>query len=122
MNDLKTKIRQFANERQWEQFHTPKNLVMALSVETAELMEHFQWLTPEESAQLTPSQHAEVKDEIGDIMIYLTNIADKLNIDLDEAAHQKLEKAAKKYPVHKAKGHALKYTKFSQPKEEFITQ
>ena len=110
MNELISKIREFAAARDWDQFHSPKNLSMALSVETAELMEHFQWLTEEESRNLDEKTLAKVKDEIGDIQIYLARLADKLGIDPIEAAKQKLVQSGKKYPVDKAKGNAKKYT------------
>ncbi len=86
MNDLRDAIRAFIEERSWEQFHSPKNLAMALSVEVAEVVEHFQWLTEEQSLNLPPEKLAEVREEIGDVMIYLTELADKLGIDPVEAA------------------------------------
>ena len=81
MDDLRGAIKAFIEERDWEQFHSPKNLAMALSVEVAEVLEHFQWLTEEESKDLPPEKLAEVREEIGDVMIYLTELADKLGID-----------------------------------------
>jgi dCTP diphosphatase len=113
MQKLIDKLRDFAKERDWEQYHSPKNLAMALSVEVAELMEHFQWLTQAESHALSPEKRAEIKDEIGDVLIYLTNLADKLGIDPVEAAHEKVEKNRVNYPVSKAKGNTLKYREFS---------
>ncbi|MBQ46322.1 MAG: nucleotide pyrophosphohydrolase [Zetaproteobacteria bacterium] len=112
--ELQDKIMAFAKVRDWDQFHSPKNLSMALSVETSELMEHFMWMTPEESKNLPDTTLSEVKDEIGDVMIYLTNLASRLNINLLEAAHQKLEKAADKYPQELVKGKSLKYSKYNQ--------
>ena len=104
MNELLKKICAFRNERDWDQYHSPKNLSMALMVEVAELVEHFQWLTQEQSQNLTEKQLAEVKDEIGDIMIYLTNLSEKLGIDPLKAAHAKIEKNKKKYPADKVQG------------------
>jgi len=110
LDTLKIKLRKFAKERDWEQFHSPKNLSMALTVETAELLEKFQWLTEEQSFQLSEKKKKEVEEEIGDILIYLVRIADQLNVNLLEASAEKLILNAKKYPVEKAKGRADKYT------------
>ncbi len=110
MDELIQKLRRFADERDWEQYHSPKNLSMALTVEAAELMEHLQWLTEEESRDLDPETRKKVEQEIGDIQIYLARLADKLGIDPMKAAHEKLEINAAKYPVEKAKGNARKYT------------
>jgi dCTP diphosphatase len=110
MQDLIKKLRKFAAERDWEQFHSPKNLSMALSVEVAEILEHFQWLTEEQSRNLDQKILAKVKEEIGDTQIYLARLADQLGIDPLLAAQEKLRKSAEKYPVEKAKGRANKYT------------
>ena len=110
-NDLRDVICAFARARDWEQFHTPKNLVMALSVETAELMEHFQWLTAAQSASLSAKNKEEVAQEIGDVLIYLTRLADVLGIDPLQAAFDKIEINAVKYPVDKSKGNNTKYDK-----------
>lgn len=91
LNLIRQKIRRFNKARNWEQFHSPKNLAMALSVEAAELLEHFQWLTPEESRNLPPEKLRQIEEEIGDIMVYLINLSDKLDID-------PLRAADKKYP------------------------
>ena len=112
MKELTKNLRKFARERDWEQFHSPKNLAMALSVETAELVEHFQWLTQAESNRLDPAKLAEIKEEIADVMIYLTRLADRLGIDPLEAAEEKMRLNEKKYPVEKARGNAVKYTEF----------
>ena len=109
MKDLIRELREFAKERDWEQFHSPKNLAMALVVEAAEIVEHLQWLTEEQSKNLPPDKLAEIKEEIADVLIFLTNLADKLGIDPLEAAKDKIEKNKKKYPVEKAKGSAKKY-------------
>ena len=110
-NDLRDVICAFAQTRDWEQFHTPKNLVMALSVETAELMEHFQWLTAAQSSSLSAKNKEEVAQEIGDVLIYLTRLADVLGIDPLQAAFDKIEINAVKYPVDKSKGNNTKYDK-----------
>ena len=112
MKNLVIKLRDFAKERDWDQFHSPKNLSMALSVEVAEIVEHFQWATEKESFELNADKLEKVKDEIGDIFIYLLRLADKLEIDPLEAANQKLEKNKEKYPVHLVKGKSNKYTDY----------
>lgn len=109
LETLRDALRAFARARDWEQFHTPKNLVMALSVETAELLEHFQWLTAAESAALDGAQREAVAQEIGDVLIYLTRLADVLDIDPLAAAFAKIEINARKYPVEKSRGHSRKY-------------
>ncbi|GBE38686.1 mazG nucleotide pyrophosphohydrolase domain protein [bacterium BMS3Bbin08] len=111
MQDLIEQLREFADERDWDQFHSPKNLAMALSVEVAEILEHFQWLTQEQTTKLKPEEFAKLKEEIGDVLIYLTRLADKLGIDPLEAAKEKIKKNAEKYPVDKAKGKHTKYDK-----------
>lgn len=110
MQELRKRLREFAGARDWEQFHSPKNLAMALSVEVAELMEHFQWLTQEESRNPSSDKLLEIEDEIGDVMNFLTMLADKFGIDPIEAAAKKIEANEKKYPVSLAKGKADKYT------------
>ncbi len=110
LNALRDKLRVFATERDWDQFHTPKNLAAALSVEAAELLEHFQWLTAEESCALSPVALAEVRAEIADVLLYLIRISDKLGIDPIAAAHEKIATNALKYPVDKARGSAKKYS------------
>jgi dCTP diphosphatase len=111
-NHLKNRLREFAIARDWEQFHSPKNLAMALIVEAAELVEHFQWLTEEQSAMLPPGKHAEVVQELADIQIYLIRIADRLNVDLERAVDAKIALNEQRYPVDKARGSAKKYTEF----------
>ena len=106
---LRTRIREFAFARQWNDYHTPKNLAMALIVEAAELVERFQWLTPEESTNLDAERREQVRQEIADVLIYLTRLADMLDIDLLQAAADKLEINARKYPVEKCLGNANKY-------------
>lgn len=114
LDTLRTRIRAFAEARAWERYHTPKNLAMALVVEAAELQEPFQWLTPEQSQALDPAQREAVRQEIADVLIYLTRLADLLDIDLLDAAAHKLEINARKYPVEKARGNALKYSDLPQ--------
>src|ERR671911_2824959 len=99
LDDLRSAIGAFIRERDWEQFHSPKNLAMALSVEASEIVEHFQWLTEEQSKNLPPEKLAELREEIGDVMIYLTELAEKLGIDPVEAAKAKLEINKQKYPA-----------------------
>ena len=109
-NDLQTlrdHLRRFAKDREWDQFHSPKNLAIALSVEASELLEHFQWVTEEKSNSIPLS---EVRKEMGDVLLYLIRLADKLDVDLIEAAQSKLLENAEKYPVEKARGSSKKYT------------
>ncbi len=98
---LRDALRQFAAERDWRQFHTPKNLAMAMIVEAAELVEHFQWSTPEESLKPTPEKLAAIRDEVADTLIYLVELADVLGIDPIAAARDKIVKNAVKYPAPK---------------------
>jgi NTP pyrophosphatase (non-canonical NTP hydrolase) len=112
VEDLRTNIAAFIEERDWEQFHSPKNLAMALSVEVSEVVEHFQWLTEEQSRDLPPEKLAEVREEIGDVMIYLTALSEKLGVDPVEAAKAKLEINSQKYPASLVKGKASKYTEY----------
>jgi len=114
MDELIKKLRKFASDRDWEQFHSPKNLSMALAVEAAEILEHFQWLTEDESNNLPPDKLAQVKQEIGDVQIYLARLSDQLGFSPLEAANKKLKQNAQKYPPEKAKGTAKKYTDFDK--------
>lgn len=113
---LRDKLRAFAEARDWDQFHSPKNLSMALMVEAAELMEHFQWLTEAQSAELPPDDKQAAGEELADILLYLVRLSDKLGIDLREAALLKLEKNALKYPAEQVRGSAKKYS--SYPKND----
>jgi len=108
---IKLRLRDFAKERDWDQFHSPKNFSMALIVECAELVEHFQWLTDEQSKRLSEETLEEVSLEMADILLYLIRLADKLDIDLIDVSNKKIELNAIKYPVDKSKGIATKYTK-----------
>lgn len=115
MNDLeqiKMYLRDFAQKREWTKFHSPKNLAMALSVEVAELLEHFQWLTESESRQLKEEQLAPIADEIADVQLYLVRLADQLNIDIAQAIATKTVKNEANYPVDRVKGSAKKYTEY----------
>lgn len=109
---LQATLREFAAERDWDRFHSPKNLSMALSVEAAELVENFQWLTEDESRSLTPAVQARVAAEIADIQIYLARLADKLGVDIAAAVEQKIETNRKKYPPDLVRGKSLKYTEY----------
>jgi len=115
---LRARINAFVKERDWDQFHAPKNLVMAMIVEAAELVEHFQWDTLEESRELTPEKHEQVSHELADTFVYLLRIAEVLGIDLIAAAHAKIAINAQKYPVEKAKGSNAKYTKYQENKHK----
>ena len=112
MENLRTAIGAFIAERDWEQFHSPKNLAMALSVEASEIVERFQWLTEEQSRSLPPKKIAEVREEIGDVMIYLIELGEKLGIDPVEAARSKLEINKEKYPADLVRGKPSKYTEY----------
>ncbi len=114
LNILKQRLRKFAEARDWDQFHSPKNLSMALSAEVAEITEYFQWLTEEQSKNLPQNKLDEVETELADTLIYLIRLADKLDVDLLAAAISKIELNEKKYPVEKAKGNAKKYTELDK--------
>jgi len=113
INTLKHQLREFADTRDWNQFHSPKNLSMALSIEAGEIMEHFQWLTQEQSKNLPADKLDEVASELADTLLYLIRLADKLDIDLLAAAQNKIKLNGQKYPVEKSRGNAKKYTEFS---------
>lgn len=110
--ELRQRINQFVAERDWAQFHTPKNLAMAMIVEAAELVEQFQWDTPQESQQLPPEKREAVSHELADTFVYLLRIAEVTGIDLIQAANTKIDLNAKKYPVEKARGSNAKYTAY----------
>lgn len=110
MEELKIKIKAFINERDWEQYHAPKNLAMALSVEVAEIVEIFQWKKGEDP--LSDIESEQLCQEIGDVLVYLLELADKYNIDIIKAAKDKLILNQKKYPADKVKGKAKKYTEY----------
>lgn len=110
LDELKIKMRQFSQARNWDQFHSPKNLAMALSGEVGELVECFQWLTEEQSSDLSKEQRSAVADEIADVQLYLIRLADKLDIDIPKEAQRKIIVNEEKYPVEKSFGSAKKYT------------
>ena len=107
---LAQRVRAFAAARDWERFHTPKNLAMALSVEAAELLEVFQWVTEDQSRNLEPRAHAAASEEIADVLLYLLRISDVLGIDPVTAAQDKMKANEGKYPVDRARGNSKKYT------------
>jgi dCTP diphosphatase len=109
---IRKQVRQFVVERDWDQFHSPKNLSMALIVEAAEMVEHFQWLTEEQSCGLSPEKLAEVELELADIQIYLISLAEKLKLDLVAAVDKKLVLNAQKYPAEEVRGSSKKYTEY----------
>lgn len=107
---LQLALRDFAGDRDWQQFHSPKNLASALSVEAAELLEHFQWMTEDQSRSLDDCKREAVGEEMADVLLYLLQLADKLDIELIEAARGKLRTNAGKYPAELARGRSDKYT------------
>ncbi|SBS37421.1 MazG nucleotide pyrophosphohydrolase domain protein [Marinomonas spartinae] len=109
---LKIAMREFAKEREWDQFHSPKNLSMALAGETGELLDCFRWLTEEASYQLNDQQSQAVKEELADVLLFTVRLADKLNIDLFAEAQAKMLKNENRYPVDRVKGSAKKYTEY----------
>ena len=109
---IQQRMREFAKARDWDQFHSPKNLSMALSVEASELLECFQWLTEEESSSLNEDQLAAVIDEVADVQLYLVRLADKVGINIQDAVEQKMKKNEMKYPADKVRGSAKKYNKY----------
>ena len=108
--DLREQLRRFSEERDWDQFHVPKNLAIALSVEASELLEHFQWLSEDESKRLSAEQLEKVREELADVLLYLIRLADKLDVDLVTAANRKIKVNAQKYPANKSRGSSKKYT------------
>jgi dCTP diphosphatase len=109
LESLRDQMREFASARDWDQFHSPKNLAMALSVEAAELLENFQWLTEEQSRRLDGDGQAAVRGEIADVLLYLIRLADQLGIDPVAAAQRKIVENGQKYPVEKSRGNRKKY-------------
>jgi len=112
LSQLRDALRKFADERDWDQYHSPKNLASALAVEAAELLERFQWLTEDQSRNLPPEELQKVREEMADVLNYLVRLADKLEVNLLEAAREKIEINARKYPVDKARGSAKKYSEY----------
>jgi dCTP diphosphatase len=109
---LQERLREFAEQRDWKQFHSPKNLSMALIVEAGELAEHFQWLTQEESFNLSTEKLEAVGEELADIFVYLVRLADQLDIDLSQAVERKIGLNELKYPADKVRGSAKKYNEY----------
>ena len=109
------KFREFVAERDWDQFHTPKNLAMALAGEVGELLEHFQWLTAEQSETLSPEQLEAVAHEIADVHIYLAALSDRLGIEVGPAVEEKMKLNAEKYPPERVHGSSAKYTAYQEP-------
>ena len=116
VRNLAEVLRAFSAERDWDRFHTPKNLAIALSVEAAELLEPFQWLTPEQSITIAtdPDRAAPIAGELADVLIYLVRLADVLGIDLNDAVTQKLAANTARYPVDRSRGSAAKYTEYAE--------
>ena len=110
--ELQRRLAEFAAARDWDQFHSPKNLAMALAVEAAELVEEFQWLTEEQSRALDPERRERVRLEAADVLIYLLRLADKLEIDLLRAADDKIAQNEQKYPADRVRGSPRKYTDY----------
>lgn len=108
LDELTQQLRDFARERDWGQFHSPKNLAAALSVEAAEILEHFQWLTEPQSRELDDARRAEVAEECADVLLYLLQLADQLGVDVAQEAARKIEKNRLRYPVEKARGSSAK--------------
>jgi len=111
-NVLRDRLKAFAEERDWEQFHSPKNLAMALIVEAAELLEHFQWLSPEQSESLPEDKRREVELEMADIFIYLMRMCERLDVDLLQVVEDKIKMNTEKYPADKVRGSAKKYSEY----------
>lgn len=113
LNDIQQKLSQFAEDRNWDQFHSPKNLSMALAAEVAELLEIFQWLTEQQSKDIInfEKEIAQVKEEIADIFIYLVRLAYKLNIDIEKEVLAKIDLNEKKYPIDLSKNNSIKYNR-----------
>src|SRR5471032_1010003 len=112
LTELRDRIRLFTGERDWDQFHTPKNLAMALSVEVAELAEHFQWLATGADAELDDAKRTGIRHELADVLVYLIQLADKCQVDLREAVLEKMLLNAAKYPAAQVKGDARKYNEY----------
>lgn len=116
LRELKAKVADFVSERDWQQFHTPKNLSMSIAIEAAELMEHFQWLTVEQSKSLGPEALGEIGEELADIVIYSLSLSNVLGLDLAQTVEAKVEKNIRKYPKDKVRGKSHKYTYYQDEK------
>lgn len=113
LDQITERIRRFRDERDWMQFHNPKNLACSIAIEAAELLEHFQWKTPEESSNHASQRREDISAEIADVAIYLIELADNLDIDLLAAINRKLDLNETKYPIEKSKGSSAKYSELS---------
>lgn len=109
---IRDRLRQFTAERDWERYHSPKNLAMALIAEAGELVEHFQWLSEAQSVALPPEKLKDVEDELADVLLYLVCLADRLGVDLADAAMAKISRNETRYPSDKVRGSAKKYTEY----------
>jgi dCTP diphosphatase len=116
LQELKDRMARFVHERDWEQFHTPKNLAMSIAIEAAELMEHFQWLKVEESNNLDADHLTEIGEELADIIIYSLSLSNTLGLDLAQTVCAKMDKNIRKYPAEKVKGKSHKYTYYQDDK------
>ena len=116
LEDIQSKIKKFVKERDWEQYHSPKNLSMSIAIEAAELMEHFQWLTIDQSKELLKNKkkRVEIEDELADIAIFVLDFCNMFDIDIEKSMLNKLAKSAKRYPAHIVKGKAHKYTYYKR--------
>lgn len=114
LEEITEKIRRFRDERDWAQFHNPKDMAMALSIEASELMEHFLWKTPDEVVARLIEKRGEIEEEVADVAIYLVELADILGIDLFAAMERKMEKNAAKYPADRVRGSSLKYNEYGE--------
>ena len=116
LDQIRSRIRKFRDERDWMQFHNPKNLACSISIEANELLEHFQWCTPEESLTIASTKKAEISHEIADVAVYLIELADNLGIDLAKAIAEKMAHNEAKYPADKVRGSSKKYTEYKTAK------
>ena len=112
LTDLRDEVRAFVHERDWDQFHTPKNLAVSLCVEAAELLEPFQWLPTGSASELTDAKRDQVQHEMADVLVYLIRLADKLEVDLAAAVREKLALNCAKYPADRVRGDARKYDEY----------
>jgi NTP pyrophosphatase (non-canonical NTP hydrolase) len=117
LRELKERMAAFVAEREWQQFHSPKNLSMSIAIEAAELMEHFQWLTVEESKNLSDEALADIGEELADIVIYALSLSNALDLDLSETILAKMDKNIRKYPKEKVRGKSHKYTYYQEPED-----
>jgi NTP pyrophosphatase (non-canonical NTP hydrolase) len=115
LSSLRDVVRQFVDERDWDQFHSPKNLSSALCVEAAELLEHFQWLERGDASELGAPRLEQVRHEMADVLVYLIRLADKLDVDLNAAVLEKMVLNRAKYPADKVRGDARKYSEYPEP-------